>query len=46
MISYVRAKIDWLIGGQQGSEPDLENYARKDSRVNVDDTDKSLPTLL
>jgi MerR family transcriptional regulator, copper efflux regulator len=46
MISYVRAKIDWLTGGQQGSEPDFENYAKKVSRVNVDDTDKSLPTLL
>jgi MerR family copper efflux transcriptional regulator len=46
MISYVRAKIDWLTGGQQGPEPDFENYARKVSRVNVDDTDKPLPTLL
>src|SRR5882762_9805646 len=28
MISYVRAKIDWLTGGQQGPEPDFENYER------------------
>src|ERR1700688_3219840 len=28
MISYVRAKIDWLKGGQQGPEPDFEDYAR------------------
>jgi DNA-binding transcriptional MerR regulator len=29
MISYVRAKIDWLTGDQQGPEPDFENYARR-----------------
>jgi MerR family transcriptional regulator, copper efflux regulator len=46
MISYVRAKIDWLTGGQQGPEPDFENYARLNSRVVVDDNDKLLPTLL
>jgi hypothetical protein len=45
MIRYARAKIDWLIGCQQGPEPDFENYARGVSRVNVDDTDKPLPTL-
>ena len=28
MIRYVRAKIDWLTGGQQASEPDFENYER------------------
>jgi MerR family copper efflux transcriptional regulator len=28
MISYVRAKIDWLTGGQQAPEPDFENYER------------------
>jgi hypothetical protein len=46
MISYVRAKIDWLTGGQQGPEPDFENYARLNSRVVVDDNDKLLPRLL
>ena len=46
MISYVRAKIDWLKGGQQGPEPNFENYARLNSRVNADDDDKPLPTLL
>ena len=45
MIRYARAKIDWLTGGQQGPEPDFENYARGVSRVNVDDTDKPLPAL-
>ena len=45
MISFVRAKIDWLTGGQQEPEPNFENYARGVSRVNVDDTDKTLPTL-
>jgi hypothetical protein len=30
MISYVRAKIDYLKGGQKG--PDFENYARLNSR--------------
>jgi len=44
MIRYVRAKIDWLTGGQQGPEPDFENYARGVSPVNVDDTDKPVPT--
>jgi DNA-binding transcriptional MerR regulator len=28
MISYVRAKIAWLKGGQQSSEPNFESYAR------------------
>jgi MerR family transcriptional regulator, copper efflux regulator len=28
MISYVRRKIDYLKGGQQGPQPDFENYAR------------------
>ena len=45
MIRYVRAKIDWLTGGQQGPEPDFENYARGVSRVNVDDTDKPTPDV-
>src|SRR3984893_1352525 len=32
MISYVRAKIHWLKGDQQGPEPDFEHYARLNSR--------------
>ena len=28
MINYLRAKIDWLRGGQQGPEPDFDNHAR------------------
>jgi MerR family transcriptional regulator, copper efflux regulator len=26
MISYVRAKIDWMIGGKQGRQPDFGSY--------------------
>jgi hypothetical protein len=33
MIRYVRAKIDWLTGGQQGPEPNFENYARGASNL-------------
>jgi hypothetical protein len=32
MISYVRAKIHWLEGDEQGPEPNFENYARLNSR--------------
>jgi DNA-binding transcriptional MerR regulator len=32
MISYVRAKIDWLTRGEQGRQPDFGSYARGDSR--------------
>jgi MerR family copper efflux transcriptional regulator len=32
LISYVRAKIDWLTGSQRGPEPDFGNYARGRSR--------------
>ena len=32
MISYVRAKIDWLTGSQRGPEPDFGSYARGGSR--------------
>jgi MerR family transcriptional regulator, copper efflux regulator len=28
MISYVRAKIHWLKGDEQGPEPDFESYAK------------------
>ena len=31
MINSVRAKIDYLKGGQQGPEPDFESYARSSS---------------
>jgi DNA-binding transcriptional MerR regulator len=39
MISYVRAKIDWLTRGKQGRQPDFGSYARGGSRVNVDGRD-------
>jgi MerR family transcriptional regulator, copper efflux regulator len=32
LTNYVRAKIDWLIGGQQKLKPDFGNYARGDWR--------------
>jgi MerR family transcriptional regulator, copper efflux regulator len=32
MISYVRAKITWLKGGQQRPEPNFDSYARLNSR--------------
>ena len=32
MISYVRAKIYWLKGDEQGTEPDFKNYPRLNSR--------------
>jgi MerR family transcriptional regulator, copper efflux regulator len=31
MISYVRAKIDWLTCGKKGRQPDFGSYARGDS---------------
>jgi DNA-binding transcriptional MerR regulator len=46
MISYARAKIDWLTRGKQGRQPDFGNYARGGSRVNVNQTDKPPPTIL
>jgi MerR family transcriptional regulator, copper efflux regulator len=36
MISYVRAKIDWLKGDQEAPEPDIGNYARGRSQAAVD----------
>jgi MerR family copper efflux transcriptional regulator len=45
MTSYVRAKIDWLKGDQQGPEPDFEDYAKLNSRVNANNIDNALPTL-
>src|ERR1700730_10124344 len=43
MISYVRAKIDWLKGDQQGPEPDFENYARLNTRINEAENHTTLP---
>jgi MerR family transcriptional regulator, copper efflux regulator len=31
MISYVRAKIHWLQGDEQGPEPDFKNYPRSET---------------
>jgi MerR family copper efflux transcriptional regulator len=36
MISYVRAKIDWLKGDQEAAEPDFGSYARGRSRATSD----------
>ena len=36
MISYVRAKIDWLTRGKQGRQPDFGNYAKGSSRIKVE----------
>jgi DNA-binding transcriptional MerR regulator len=36
MISYVRAKIDWLKGDQEAPEPDFGSYARGRSRATSD----------
>jgi MerR family transcriptional regulator, copper efflux regulator len=41
MISYVRAKIEWLTGGKQGPHPDFGSYTRG-SRITVDKTGKPL----
>lgn len=43
MISYVRAKIDWLTHGKQGPQPDFWSYTRRGSRVTVDKADKAPP---
>ena len=32
MISYVRAKIDWMTRGKQGRQPDFGSYTRAGSR--------------
>jgi len=45
MTSYVRAKIDWLKGGQQGPEPDFEDYTKLNSGVNTNNIGNALPTL-
>jgi MerR family transcriptional regulator, copper efflux regulator len=46
IISYARAKIDWLRRGKQGRQPDFRDYAKRGSRVNVDKTAEPLPTIL
>jgi MerR family copper efflux transcriptional regulator len=33
MISYVRAKIDWMTLGEQGQQPEFASYARGRSRA-------------
>ena len=33
MISYVRAKIDWLTRRKQGRQPDFGNYVKERSRI-------------
>jgi MerR family copper efflux transcriptional regulator len=43
MISYARAKIDWLTHGKQGPQPDFWSYKRGNSRVTVDKIRKPLP---
>jgi MerR family transcriptional regulator, copper efflux regulator len=40
MISYVRAKIEWLTRGKKGPQPDFGSYKRGSSRVTVDETGK------
>jgi MerR family copper efflux transcriptional regulator len=34
MISYLRAKIEWLTLGEQGQQPDFGSYARGRSQTN------------
>jgi MerR family transcriptional regulator, copper efflux regulator len=41
MISYMRAKIDWLTLGEQGQQPDFGSYTRG-SRITVDETGNPL----
>jgi hypothetical protein len=41
MISYVRAKIAWLTRGKQGRRPHFGSYMRRDSRINVEQTDSA-----
>jgi len=42
MISYVRAKIDWLNFGEQGQQPDFASYARGRSQATGDRNVKPL----
>ena len=45
MISYVRAKIDWLILGEQGQQPDFGSYARGRSQAAGDRNVKPLRAI-
>jgi hypothetical protein len=45
MISYVRAKIDWLTLGEQGQEPDFASYARGRSHATGDRKAEPLPAI-
>jgi len=45
MISYVRAKIDWLSLGEQGQQPDFGSYARGRSQATGDRIVKPLQAI-
>jgi MerR family transcriptional regulator, copper efflux regulator len=45
MISYVRAKIDWLTGGERGEQPDFGSYARGRSQATGDINVKPLRAI-
>jgi MerR family transcriptional regulator, copper efflux regulator len=45
MISYVRAKIDWLTCGEQGQQPDFGSYARGRSQATGDRNVKPLRAI-
>ena len=45
MISYVRAKIDWLTLGEQGPQPDFGSYARGRSQATGDRNVKALRAI-
>jgi MerR family copper efflux transcriptional regulator len=45
MISYVRAKINWLKGDQERPEPDFGSYARGRAQAAVDRNIKSLRAI-
>lgn len=45
IISYVRAKIDWLTLGEQGQQPDFGSYARGRSQVTGDRNVKPLRAI-
>ena len=45
MISYVRAKIDWLTLGEQGQQPDFGSYARGRSQATGDRNVKPLRAI-
>jgi MerR family copper efflux transcriptional regulator len=45
MISYVRAKIDWLTLGERGQQPDFGSYARGLSQATGDRNVRSLRAI-